>query len=106
MLREAPAERHASRLGFEVRPVTADIAEELGLRSRDGVVVARVDEDSQAAEAGLRRGDVVVEINREPIKTVADFERTIRTIKNGERLTVRVERGRSAFYFAFAPGRA
>jgi hypothetical protein len=46
-----------------------------------------------------------VEVNREPIKTVADFERATRAIKTGERLTVRVERGRSAFYLAFAPGR-
>jgi serine protease Do len=105
MLREAPGERQASRLGFEVRPVTADVAGALGLRSRDGVLVTRVEEDSQAAEAGLRDGDVVVEVNREPIKTVADFERATRAIKTGERLTVRVERGRSAFYLAFAPGR-
>jgi len=106
VLREAPGERQASRLGFEVRPVTAEIAGELGLRSPDGVVVTRVEEGSEAAEAGLRRGDVVVELNREPIKTLADFERATRTVKSGERLTVRVERGRSAFYFAFAPGRA
>ncbi len=104
MLREAPGERQASRLGFEVRPVTADVARERGLRSRDGVMVTRVEEDSEAAEAGLRHGDVVVEVNREPIKTVADFERTTRTLKSGERLAVRVERGRSAFYLAFAPG--
>jgi serine protease Do len=104
--REAPGERQASRLGFEVRPVTAAVAGELGLRSTDGVVVAHVDDDSEAAAAGLRRGDVVVEVNREPIKTLADFERTTRSIKSGERMRVRVERGRSAFYFAFAPGRA
>ncbi|MGH7309416.1 MAG: Do family serine endopeptidase, partial [Candidatus Rokuibacteriota bacterium] len=105
MLREAPGERQASRLGFEVRPVTAELAGELGLRAREGVVVTHVEEDSEAAEAGLRPGDVVVEANREPIKTVADFERTTRALKTGERLTVRVERGRSAFYLAFAPGR-
>ena len=106
VLREAPGERQAARLGFEVRPVTAEIARELALRSADGVVVTRVDEDSEAAQAGLRRGDVVVELNREPVKTLADFERATRAVKNGERLTVRVERGRSAFYLAFAPGRA
>ena len=104
--REAPGERQVSRLGFDVRPVTAEFAGELGVRSLEGVVVTRVEEDSEAAEAGLRRGDVVVELNREPVKTLADFDRITKGVKSGERMTVRVERGRSAFYLAFAPGRA
>jgi serine protease Do len=104
--REAPGERQVSRLGFDVRPVTAEIASELGLRSTEGVVVTRVEEASEAAEAGLRRGDVIVELNRESIKTLADFDRTTKSAKSGERMTVRVERGQSAFYLAFAPGRA
>jgi serine protease Do len=106
VLREAPGERQASRLGFEVQPVTAELAGQLGLRAPEGVVVSSVEEDSEAAAAGLHQGDVLVELNREPIKSLADFERTTRTIKSGERLTLRVERGRNAFYLAFAPGRA
>jgi serine protease Do len=106
VLREAPSERQVSRLGFDVRPVTAEIAGELNLKTTGGVVVTQVEENSEAAEAGLRRGDVVVELNREPIKTLADFERATKNIKSGERMTVRVERGQSAFYLAFAPGRA
>jgi serine protease Do len=106
VLREAPGERQASRLGFEVQPVTAELAGQLGLRAPEGVVVSSVEQDSEAAAAGLHQGDVLVELNREPIKSLADFERTTRTIKSGERLTLRVERGRNAFYLAFAPGRA
>ena len=43
-------------------------------RRREGVMVARVDEDSPAAEAGVQRGDVIREINRQQIRSTADFE--------------------------------
>jgi serine protease Do len=106
VLGEAPGEARASRLGFEVRPVTADVARELGRRSTEGVLVTRVEDDSAAAEAGIRRGDVIVEVNRQPVKGLADFEKATRDIKKGERLTVRLERGEVALYVALVPEKA
>jgi serine protease Do len=75
-------------------------------RSSDGVVVTRVEEGTPAAEAGIQRGDVIVEVNRRPVKTLADFERATRDLKKGERLAVRLERGEVALYVAVVPDKA
>jgi serine protease Do len=106
VLAEAPGERQISRLGFDVRPLTPELARELNRRSTEGVVVTRVEDGTAAAEAGLRRGDVIVEVNRQPVKNLADFERATRDIKKGERLTVRLERGDVALYVAMVPDQA
>jgi serine protease Do len=70
------------------------------------VLVTRVEDDSAAAEAGIRRGDVIVEVNRQPVKGLADFEKATRDIKKGERLTLRLERGEVALYVALVPEKA
>jgi serine protease Do len=106
VLGEAPGEAQASRLGFEVRPLTPELARELNRRSTEGVLVTQVEEGTAAAEAGIRRGDVIVEVNRQPVKSLADFQRATRDAKKGERLTVRLERGEVALYVALVPGKA
>jgi serine protease Do len=106
VLGEAPGERQASRLGFDVRPITPDIARQMNRRSTDGVVVTDVEDGTAAAEAGIRPGDVIVEVNRQPVKTLADFDAATRHMKKGERLTVRLERGDVALYVAVVPDKA
>jgi serine protease Do len=110
---EAPEEREArapgrgprTLLGLEVRAVTPDIARQLNLRSTEGVVVVGVEEESAAAEAGVQRGDVVREINRQRIRSVADFERLTKDVKEGDRLTLLLQRGPMSLYVAFSAGR-
>jgi serine protease Do len=70
------------------------------------VLVTSVEDGAAAEEAGIRRGDVIVEVNRQPVKTVADFERATRDLKKGERLTMRLERGDVALYIALVPDQA
>lgn len=106
VLGETPDERRASRLGFDVRPVTAELARQLNRRSTEGVFVTSVEDGAAAAEAGIQRGDVIVEVNRRPVKTLADFESATRDIKKGERLTVRLERGDASLYVAVVPDKA
>jgi serine protease Do len=113
---EAPDEREArapgnnrggapSSLGVEVRPVTPDIARQLNLRSTEGVVVTRVDEGAAAAEAGVQRGDVIREINRQKVRSLGDFERITKDVKDGDRLTLLLQRGPMSLYVAFTVGR-
>jgi serine protease Do len=92
-------------LGLEVRPITPDVARQLNLRTSEGVIVARVDEGSAAADAGIQRGDVVREINRQKIRNTADYERITRDTKDGDRLTVLLQRGPMSLYVAFTVGR-
>jgi serine protease Do len=113
---EAPDEREAQQrgssrggatgvLGLDVRPITPEIARQLNLRTNEGVIVARVDEGSPAAEAGIQRGDVIREINRNRIRSTADYEKITRDAKEGDRLTVLLQRGPMSLYVAFTVGR-
>jgi serine protease Do len=97
--------RGRSMLGLDVRPITPEMARQLNLRGTDGVVVFRVEEESAAAEAGLQRGDVIREVNRQRVKSVQEFERAVRDLKDGDRVTVLLQRGPQALYVAFTVAR-
>ena len=65
--------------GVGVDELTPEVVRQLGLPvGTTGVVVAGVSESSRAADAGLRRGDVIQRVNRKPVSNVADFERLVR----------------------------
>jgi len=64
--------------GVSVENLDAQAANQLGLSpNTTGVVVTKVDPSSDAAEAGLRRGDVIQEVNRQPVRNTAEFERAM-----------------------------
>jgi len=88
-------------LGLDVRPITPDVARQLNLRGQEGVVVFGVEDDSPAAEAGLQRGDVIREVNRQRVRSLQDFERATKDVKEGERVTVLLQRGQQSLYVAF-----
>jgi serine protease Do len=90
-----------SLLGLDVRPITPDLARQLNLRGQDGVLIFSVEDDSAAAEAGLQRGDVIREVNRQRVRTLQDFERATKDVKEGDRITVLLQRGRQSLYVAF-----
>jgi serine protease Do len=97
--------RTRSMLGLEVRPVTPEIARQLNLRTTEGVIVVRVEDGTAAAEAGVQRGDVVKQLNGQAVRTMADFERLTRDMKEGDPLTVLLQRGAMSLYVAFRVGR-
>jgi serine protease Do len=105
VLQERPSGRARSALGIEVRPVTPEIARQLNLRSTDGVVVVRVEDGAAASEAGVQRGDVIKQLNGQTVRTMADFERLTREVKDGDPLTVLLQRGSMSLYVAFRVGR-
>ncbi len=110
---DAPDEREAaargsrgrSLLGLEVRPITPDVARQLNLRSTEGVVVVNVEDGSTAADAGVQRGDIIREINRQRVRGMPDFERLTKDLKEGDRLTVLLQRGSMSLYVAFTVAR-
>jgi serine protease Do len=99
------ANKGGALLGLEVRPITPDIARQLNLRGGEGVVVFSVDDDSGAAEAGLQRGDVIREVNRQRVRNMQDFERATKDVKEGDRVTVLLQRGQQSLYVAFVVAR-
>ena len=66
----------------------------------DGVVVVDAVRGGIAAESGIKRGDIIVSINRKRTATVAEYARVIQQAGRGGNLTVLVRRGDSSIYFA------
>ncbi|HEV8723709.1 MAG TPA: DegQ family serine endoprotease [Candidatus Binatia bacterium] len=91
--------------GLTVQNVTPQVAESLGLDRAEGVVVSSVAPRSVADEAGLRRGDVILEIDRKRIKNLSDFQKATSNIKKDQVVLVLVDRGaRTRFLTLRAPG--
>lgn len=67
---------------------------------REGVVVVDVARNGSAADAGIKRGDVVVSINRNRTTTTAEYSRVIGQIGRGGRAVILVRRGDASIYFA------
>jgi serine protease Do len=96
--RDVPGEK--GRLGISGQNLTAQLASELNATSKAGVVLVEVDPDGPAEDAGLRRGDILIEANREPIRTVDDLQRILADVPQGGDVLLRIERvigGRSTF---------
>jgi len=75
--------------GVSVENLTSQVARGLGLAAGTaGVVVSEVSPASAAASAGLKQGDVIQEVNRRPVKNVAEFEAAVRNSKDGTLLLV------------------
>jgi Do/DeqQ family serine protease len=74
------------QLGISVEPVTADMASRLKLKKAQGVVITDIDPNSPAAEAGLQPGDVILEVNHQPVKSGADIRAGVKA--SGSRPTL------------------
>ena len=94
-----------SLLGLDVRPITPELARQLNLRNPEGVIVFQVDEDSAASEAGVQRGDVIREVNRQRVRSLQDFEKATKDVKDGDRITVLLQRGPQSLSVAFTVAR-
>ncbi|MGH6675282.1 MAG: PDZ domain-containing protein, partial [Xanthobacteraceae bacterium] len=79
-------------LGVEVQPVTAGIAESLGMQKAEGALVAQPQTDSPAAKAGVKAGDVITAINGQPIKDARALAEKIATSVPGSKVQVSVLR--------------
>jgi serine protease Do len=91
-------------LGLAVQTVTPDLAENLGLdRSLKGVVVTQVDPQGPAAEAGLRRGDVILEVNRQVVKDVEAYRKSVAAAGKGKSVLFLVRRGDNTIFLAVKP---
>ena len=97
---ETTTER-STDLEVQVKNLTDSLARQLGAGSRSGVVVTDVGEDSAAKSAGLRRRDVITEIDQTPIDSATDFESTIQKYASGEVVRLKLVRGGRVVYIAF-----
>lgn len=91
LAKNAPADRGRERqepkiqveTGMAIETLTPKLAQELGVApGTKGVVVASLDYDGPAARAGLMRGDVILEVDRKPVKSAENFTATVKEKKS------------------------
>jgi len=74
----------ASKFGVTVRSITPDLADRLSIPSGKGVVVQDVKQGSFAEDLGLNRGDVILEVNKQPVNNPDDFIKIESSLKSGQ----------------------
>ena len=73
-----------SRFGISVRKLTPDMADRLDVPAGKGVIVQDVKPNSFAEDIGLGRGDIILEVNRQPVNSEEDFARVEAGLKSGQ----------------------
>jgi len=87
--------------GVAVQDLDRDQAKELGIKGKaQGVVVTSVEPDSGADRAGLLPGDVIREINRQPVKSVKEFDKVSSTVKKGDNVLILINRRGNALFLS------
>jgi serine protease Do len=86
--------------GLRVTTVTPDIAKQLGLTKAEGVVIEGVEMGSPAQGAGLRKGDVILEVNRQTIKDENDYRNAMEKIKPEQGALLLISREGSTFFIS------
>jgi serine protease Do len=82
-----------------VTNITEDIRTALNLPNGvQGAVIAEIDAESPAAKAGLREGDVIQEVNKQPVKSAKELLAISKKLKPNEKILIRVySQGRSGY---------
>jgi serine protease Do len=85
-------------LGIQVAPLTPEMAAEAKLpRNTRGVVVENVNPDGRAADAGIKQGDIILEVNRQPVQSVDDLRAAVRRSADRPTLLLVNRDGRDIF---------
>ena len=92
-----------TRLGLSAQPITPEIAKRLGKKETDGVIISSVKPESPSAEAGLRRGDIIKEIDRKPIRSMSDYSKALTDAEKNDVVLFLVERGGNTIYVIVKP---
>jgi len=114
-LAQLPGNRRASndntpseergKLGMSLEPLTPELASQLGSKARTGVVVDDVAPGGPAADAGIRSGDIIRQVNRRPVSSAADVQQAVRDSGNRPALML-VERGGNTLFVAVPTDRS
>jgi serine protease Do len=90
-------------LGLSVEPLTRESASQLGYEGESGVVVSQVENGSPADNAGIQEGDLVKEVNRQPISGIGDYRSVLETVKKGRAILLLIRRGDAMTYLSVKP---
>jgi S1-C subfamily serine protease len=92
------------KLGLDLQPLTPEIAQRLKIPDTNGMLITSVDPSGAAAEKGVQRGDVLLEINRQEVSSFEDVKSAL--AKSGDRtILLLISRGGQTSYITIQPNR-
>jgi serine protease Do len=80
------------KFGMSIQPLSAGMKQQMNLHTNGGVLVAAVETGSFADDIGLAKGDVIIEMNRQPVASPSDVQRIQGTLKPGDPVAFKVMR--------------
>ena len=96
---EAKAEiEEKSELGMTVEKITPELVRQFNLSQKSGLVVVHVENNSPAERAGIRQGDIIVEIDQEPIKELSKYWEKLQEYEKGDTILFLVKRNGTTLY--------
>jgi serine protease Do len=97
-LASLPSQKSEVKLGLDVQALTAALAEEFELKETVGVLVSKVERGGLAHSEGIQEGDFITEVNRQPVRSVAQFSEVLEKVKPGQTVLLRIIRKARAFF--------
>ena len=91
-------------IGVEPNELSPELAETFGVKADAGVIITGVLQAGPAAQAGMRPGDVIVQVGDKPIRNVSELLTAVASLKPGEATRFDVRRGDSSLTLDIAPG--
>jgi serine protease Do len=85
-------------LGITVQDLTPEIAKHLGISEKAGILVSEVKVGTPAHEAGIRRGDVIKEIDRQPIEDLEGYRGEMAKLKGKNEILMLIQRGENTVF--------
>ncbi|MBS0604599.1 MAG: DegQ family serine endoprotease [Verrucomicrobia bacterium] len=79
-------------LGVSLQPVDKDIADAFNLPKPEGALISEVVKDSPADKAGLKQGDIIIEYNKQPVKSLQSFRNEVSLMSPGSTVSLKVNR--------------
>lgn len=85
-------------LGVYMQPVTEELADYFGLDKPQGVLISAIQNDSPAEKAGLERGDIILEYNKQPVQEPEELQKLVRESKIGDKVILLIHRQDKTMY--------
>ena len=85
-------------LGMIVDEITPQMARQYNLPVDIGIIITQVEEDSAAEEAGLKRGDIILEIDQYPVQNLNEYRDKISKYKKDDTILFLIKRQDSTIY--------
>jgi len=87
-----PASSSGKDIGLKVQEMTSTLARRYGYKTEEGLIITEVERYSEADRKGLETGDVILEVNRQKVKSINDLEKILDRLKSGDPLLLFIRR--------------